>query len=77
MTKTKLVMIIVIGGGLIAACNGSNDASVSEFALRNTLTASCENNQPKEINNTNFPSDENAAPLNVDSLQPGCESPGS
>jgi len=75
MTKAKLALMLLVGGGLLAACNNGNDDSVQGFAIRETITSSCESNTPKEINDTNFSSNENAEPLDVNSLQPGCELP--
>lgn len=76
MTKTKLALMLIVGGGLLAACNNNDTDSVRGFTVREIISSSCETNTPKEINDTNFSGDEEADSLDVNSLQPACESSG-
>lgn len=76
MTRNKIVLMLIMGSSLVAACNGDSDDSVQGFAIREITTASCESNVPKEINDTHFSNDDSSTPMDVSTLQTACNLPG-
>lgn len=74
MTKRKLMLILIVGGGLVSACNGDGDTSVSDTARYQINTSTCNSNTAHDINNTQY--SENNTEIDVNSLTPNCNLQG-
>lgn len=74
MTKRKLAMVLILGGGLLASCNGDNGSSVNDVTINQVRTSTCTTNTPIDINSLNLSDDQSQ--VDVTNLTPGCNLPG-
>ena len=75
MTKRKLVLMMLVAGGLLASCNGDDNATVSSVAINQIKTSTCDTSIPSDINSANISSGDEGQ-IDVTNLTPGCNLPG-
>jgi len=74
MTKRKLLLMMLVAGGLLTSCNGDDNPTVSSVAINQIKTLTCNTSIPSDINSANISSGDETQ-VDVANLTPGCTLP--
>jgi hypothetical protein len=71
MSNRRLVLILLVAGGLLASCNGDDNPTVSSVAVNQIKNSTCNTSTPSDINSANISSGDEDQ-VDVTNLTPGC-----
>ena len=78
MTKRSLALVLVLGAISLASCKSHDDnaaaPTVNGLATNQITNLTCTTNTPSDINSVAVTDD--ASPVDVNNLTPGCTLPG-